>query len=137
MYAFVRFTAVVLMIIGVLVMILGIVYAINVITLFFPEIAAPAPFLPPVSPPAAPLPNLMFAAVVFFQGLFITALGQLMLLFVDIAMNTHETVHLLRASRQLPPSRPGREVPPQREIPPERETPPNREAPPRREPRPE
>ena len=99
MYLFVRITAIILMVIGILIMLAGVVYAVIAVANLFGNAPGLGPVVPGVGPLlVAPYGGVVVSLLIFFQGLLITAAGQLMLVFTDIANNTAESVALLRGS---------------------------------------
>jgi Zn-dependent membrane protease YugP len=93
MYIFVRATGIVMMVFGILAMLIGLGIGFNAVARNLDQLES----LP--TPQNFALINhitsLLSGALVFLQGLAITALGQLMLVFVDIARNTADTTQLL------------------------------------------
>ena len=97
MYAFVRITAVIFMLLGILIMIAGIVTgAVGGWNL----VQNPAPSGSLLSFMNPSILSLGMGAVMLFQGLMITAFGQLMIVIVDIARATQETAIQLRSLRR-------------------------------------
>lgn len=97
MYLFVRVTAVIFIILGLLLMVAA-VLAVAGGMLGFVTGGVPfqmGPNLPTMT--LAPVGTLVFGIAFFLQGLLIAALGQVMLVFADIARNTEETNRLLRS----------------------------------------
>jgi hypothetical protein len=101
MYLFVRFTGVVVLVLGLILMLVGFIGAVYVLVqneTLLPMInggllAQSGMVLQDARPYAAAL-----GLVMFITGMFASALGQLMLVFIDIAINGHETNRLLRGS---------------------------------------
>lgn len=114
MYIFVRFTAVVTIIAGVLLMLAGAASAIygffwndSVTTLINDALEAANDMRRVVN---AGYAGLILGLVFFVMGMFIAAIGQLSLVFVDLAVHTRETNVILRSFRTRSASRSGTEA---------------------------
>ena len=102
MYIFVRFAAIVTIIFGILLMLAGVgalIYGIvenRVITEFVNEGLAQTNIRVLNAGFAGSILGLAF----FIQGMIVAALGQLLLVFVDIANNTKDTNSIMRSMRK-------------------------------------
>ena len=104
MYVFVRITAVILMIIGILVMLGAIFFGVARLVNFYQGPSGPAfPFGGYMNMGVTPGGIIGIAAFIFFQGLIITAAGQLMIIFTDIAHNVADAATRLRMMRVIEP----------------------------------
>ena len=103
MYIFVRFAAVVTIILGVLLMLVSLVGAAygffqnDAVTLAINNALEAANDMRRVI--NAGYAGLILGAIVFVMGMFTAAFGQLLLVFVDLAAHTRETNVILRSFR--------------------------------------
>jgi hypothetical protein len=103
MYIFVRFTAVVTILLGVLLMLAGIGVAIygfaqnDAVTLMVNQSLEAANDMRRVV--NAGYAGVILGAAAFVIGMVTSAMGQLLLVFVDLAVNTRETNTILRTFR--------------------------------------
>jgi hypothetical protein len=102
MYAFTRITGVLFIILGIFLILAGIALGIYGLTEYFTG-SVPGEAFPPLLAPGwlSMFGSFAGAIALFVQGLLTAALGQLMLIFVDIAKHTQETVLLLQRVRPV------------------------------------
>ncbi len=97
MYFFIRLTAVIFMILGILLMLAALIVGVISIVALFSEPLTFGPRIPGIGPMLFATGGGLFVAIgILLQGLFFTAIGQLLLLFIDMANNTQATANLLR-----------------------------------------
>jgi len=105
MYVFVRFTGIALLIFGLLFMLIGFVGAVVGFSMYGEVVGVVNNFLFGNSGYVLPQEAIRLYAsayglVMFVLGMMTSAFGQLMLVFVDLAVNTRETNVLLRSLRR-------------------------------------
>ncbi len=103
MYLFVRVTAAIFIILGIVLMLLGIGLAVLGAGSMINPAMIPSPGVMGFNFPMMLMGGLVTGAILFLQGLLIGALGQLMVVIADIGQNTAETNRLLAGMAARPP----------------------------------